>query len=158
MAWTFDRPGDCAQTFVITLRLDAIMTTANFKHVVQDLLRRVMLTLQSLGAERRCAVRLDRVADRLHFMGGRINLLRERMGGGGLDEPIDEDRALRDSLKELKEDIRAIRCQLFGMEQPGVSARLQRTFARLSRVAEETYASADKLQWEIDEHDGKFAG
>lgn len=134
------------------------MTTANIKHLLQDFLRRAELYLVSLGAERRCALRLDRVSERLRFMGSRINMLRERMAGDGMDEPIDEDRALRDSLKGLKQDIRAIRCQLFSMQGPGLSARLQRAFARLSKIAEETYASADKLQWEIDEHDGKFAG
>ena len=134
------------------------MTTANIKHLLQDLLRRAELYGASLGAERRCAVRLDRVAERLGSMGARINMLRERMDGDGMDEPIDEERMLRESLKALKEDIRAIRCQLFSMQRPGLSGRLQRAFSRLSKIAEETYSSADKLLWEIDEHDGKFAG
>ena len=133
------------------------MTTANNKHFMQDLLRRAELYLASLGAERRCAMRLDRIGERLRTMGARINLLRQRMEEGFVDEPVDEDRALRESLKGLKEDIRGIRCQLFSMQGPRLSARLQRAFANLSRIAEETYTVADKLQWEIDEHDGKFA-
>ena len=132
------------------------MTTANIKHLVQDLLRRWDLWLTSLGAERRCAMRLDLISDRLGAMGERINMLRDRMVGE-IDEPIDEDCTLRESLRVLKEDIRGIRCQLFSMDKPQLSARLKRAFSRLSKIAEDTYASADKLQWEIDEHDGKFA-
>jgi hypothetical protein len=136
------------------------MLTATIKHIIRDVLdvfRRAELLLLSLGAERRCAMRLDRVADRLLVMAGRINALRERIDGGDVDEAIDADGMLRDSLKGLKEDIRVIRCQLAGMRRPQLSARMQRAFARLNRVAEETYASADKLQWEIDEHDQRLA-
>lgn len=134
-----------------------IMSTAHIKNLVEEFFRRWDCWLTSLGAERRCAVRLDRIADRLQSMGVRINLLRERMEGE-IDEPIDEDRLLRESLKALKEDIREIRCQLFNMDKPQLSARLKRAFSRLGRIAEATYASADKLQWEIDEHDSRFAG
>lgn len=133
------------------------MTTANFKHLLHELQRRVELYLAALGAERRCALKLDRIGDRLLGMGSRINMLRERMQVGIVDEPVDDDGALRVSLKGLKEDIRGVRCQLFSMQGPGLSARLERAFARLNRIAEETYALADKLQWEIDEHDAKFA-
>jgi len=40
---------------------------------------------------------------------------------------------------------------------PQLSARLQRAFSRLGRVAEATYASADQLLWEIGEHDMRVA-
>ena len=130
-------------------------TIKHFIRDVQDVLRRAELFLLSLGAERRCAMRLDRVSDRLLCMGERINVLRARMDGE-VDEAIDADGMLRDSLKGLKEDIRGIRCQLAGMRRPQLSARMQRAFARLSKVAEDTYACADKLQWEIDEHDQRF--
>jgi hypothetical protein len=130
-------------------------TIKHFIRDVHDVLRRAELFLLSLGAERRCAMRLDRVSDRLLCMGERINVLRARMDGE-VDEAIDADGMLRDSLKGLKEDIRGIRCQLAGMRRPQLSARMQRAFARLSKVAEDTYACADKLQWEIDEHDQRF--
>lgn len=133
------------------------MTTANFKHLLHELFRRAELYMVSLGADRRCALKLDRIGDRLLGMGARIRQLRERMEDGFVDEPVDEDCALRESLRGLKEDIRAIRCQLFSMQGPGLSARMQRAFARLSGIAEETYALADKLQWEIEEHDARFA-
>ena len=137
------------------------MLAATIKHAIRDLrdvFRRAELFLQSLGAERRCALRLDRVADRLGQMGARINALRERIDAGEVNEAVDADGMLRDSLKGLKEDIRGIRCQLAGMRRPQLSARMQRAFSRLTEVAEATYASADKLQWEIDEHDQRFAG
>ena len=136
------------------------MLAATIKHVIRDVLdvfRRAELLLLSLGAERRCAMRLDRVADRLLVMAGRIDALRERIGGAGADEAVDGDGMVRDSLKGLKEDIRVIRCQLAGMRRPQLGARMQRAFARLSRVAEQTYASADKLQWEIEEHEQRLA-
>ena len=131
------------------------MSSANIKHFAHDLLRRWGSWLTALGAARRCAVRLDCISERLGAMGERINQLRERMEGD-IDEPIDEDWSLRASLKALKEDIRGIRCQLSGMDTPHLSARLKRAFSRLGKVAEETYAGADKLQWEIDEHDARF--
>jgi hypothetical protein len=122
----------------------------------QELARRVEAYLESAGAERRCAMRLDTVADRLAAMGGKINVLRMRMDEGGVEEAVDADFSLRDALKGLKEEIRSIRCQLVGCHAAHFSARLQRAFARLTRIAEETYASADKLQWEIAEHDRRF--
>ena len=122
---------------------------------VLDMLRRAEQALAALGAERRCALRLDRLGDRLREMDARINVLRSRMGEE-VGEALDTDHALRDALKGLKEDIREIRCQLAGMHSPQLGARLQRAFSRLARIAEETYSSADKLQWEVDEHDERF--
>ena len=124
--------------------------------IFQDAIRRVEEYLAALGAERRCAMRLDRVADRLAAMGGKIDTLRTRMNEGAADEAVDGDFKLRDALKGLKEDIRSIRCQLVGLHSSHLSARLKRAFARLTKVAEETYRSADQLQWEIAEHDQRF--
>lgn len=111
--------------------------------------RRRRNSLIALAAERRAAIRLDRLADRLAAMGYKIEMLRKRMDEG-LDEPLDADCSLRDSLKGLKEDIRSVRSQLYTVTGPGSSPRLQRAFNRLSAIAEKTYAAADKLQWEID--------
>ena len=130
-------------------------TIKNLFGNVLDVFRRAEQAFASLGAERRCALRLDRLGDRLNLMAGRINLLRSRMLEE-VGEAIDSDHALRDALKGLKEDIREIRCQLAGMQSPQLSGRLQRAFARLGQIAEQTYASADKLQWEIEEHDQRF--
>lgn len=114
--------------------------------------------LFAFGADRRCALKLDTVADRLQFMACRIDALRERMAANAMQEAMDADFVVRESLKGLKDDIRVIRCQLAAMEGPGLSARLQRAFQRLRKVAEETYASADRFQWEITDHDERFAG
>jgi hypothetical protein len=121
-----------------------------------EVMRRAQEFLATLGAERRCAMRLDRVADRLAAMGSRINGLRARMNEQILDEAIDADFMLRDALRGLKEDIRDIRCQLAGMRVAELSKRMQRAFMRLSKIAEETYSSADRLQWEIADHDQRF--
>ncbi len=130
-------------------------TIRNLLRDVHEVFRRAAQALASLGAERRCALRLDSLADRLHVMGERINLLRSRMLEE-VGEAIDCDYALRDALKGLKEDIREIRCQLAGMQSRRLSARLQRAFSRLGTVAEATYSCADKLQWEIEDHDQRF--
>lgn len=136
------------------------MLSATLKFLLRDLhgmLQRAENWLTALAAERRCALRLDRVADRLLGMGEKIDNLRAYMQEVRGDEPVDQDATLRGALKGLKEDIRDIRRQLSSMALPGLSARIQRAMQRLHQIAEETYASADKLQWEIAEHDGKFA-
>lgn len=123
---------------------------------VQASCRRTEEVLLAFGADRRCALKLDSVADRLLLMAGRIEALRVRMAAVGMQEAMDADCALRDSLKGLKDDIRVIGCQLASMDGPGLSARLQRAFQRLRKVAEETYAEADRFQWEITDHDARF--
>ena len=156
----FDWATERDQTFLIifAIRWDVIMLVATIRNLlrdVQEVFRRAAVPLASLGAERRCAMRLDSLADRLLVMAERINLLRSRMLEE-VGEAVDGDHALRDALKGLKEDIREIRCQLAGMRSPRLSARLQRAFTRLGTVAEETYSCADKLQWEIEDHDRRF--
>jgi hypothetical protein len=115
--------------------------------------RRLQESLAALGAQRRCAVRLDAVADRLLSMAARIERLHAHMNSGHISERMAADGSLRGSLKSHKEDIREIRCQLAGLQGPVNCARLLRAFARLSKVAEDTYAAADQLQWQIDEHE-----
>lgn len=122
---------------------------------VQEVFQRAQTMLASLGAQRRCALRLDRLGDRLRVMDERINVLRSCMTQE-VGEAVDGNHALRDALKGLKEDIREIRCQLASMQSPQLGGRLLRAFSRLGTIAENTYSSADKLQWEIDEHDQRF--
>jgi hypothetical protein len=109
--------------------------------------------LAALGAERRCAQRLDRLADRLLGMGESIDALRQRLHQQPLDAQLDADQSLRNGLKALKEEIREARCQLSCLQGADLPARQQRAYRRLSTIAEATYAAADKLQWEIDDHD-----
>ncbi|MDM5181271.1 hypothetical protein PO883_29235 [Massilia sp. DJPM01] len=120
---------------------------------VSQIARRGRNSLLSLAQERRTALRLDRLADRLAGMGVKIDILRKRMNEGRLDEPLDADASLREALRGLKEDIRTVRCQLSALSGPRSSPRLQRAFARLAAIAEKTYAAADKLQWEIEAHE-----
>ncbi|RSZ57084.1 hypothetical protein HF313_10710 [Massilia atriviolacea] len=116
---------------------------------VSQIARHGRNSLIALAAERRAAMRLDRLADRLAGMGYKIELLRKRMEQG-LDDALDADATLREGLRGLKDDIRTVRSQLVSLSGPGSSPRLQRAFNRLSAIAEKTYAAADKLQWEID--------
>ena len=135
------------------------MLSATFKQVLRELtewVRRAEDSLLALGAERRCARRLDHLAGRLHEMGGKIDGLRTRLAGNRIEEPVDADFSLREALKGLKEDIREIRLQLAAMQRDYRSARLQRAFMHLGATAEQTYARADKLQWEIAAHDERW--
>jgi hypothetical protein len=132
------------------------MISATVKLLFREISHAVQRGRNSLAAmaeERRSALRLERLADRLEGMGSKIDLLRKRMDEGRLDEPVDADASLREALRGLKEDIRTVRCQLAVLRGPRIAPRLQRAFNRLAAIAEETYASADKLQWEIDAHD-----
>ena len=124
---------------------------------VGDVFQRMEQALLALGAERRCAQRLDRLGGRLAGMGARIDVLRSRISGNQIREAVDADWSLRDMLKGLKEDIREIRLQLAAMQREYRSARLQRAFQQLGKVAQETYAKADKLLWEISAHDERYA-
>ena len=123
---------------------------------VKILLRDVVLfflrfeeMLIALGAERRCAQRLDRMADRLLGLGARIDALRARMRHASTGAAMDADPSLRDALGSLKQEIREVRRQLASLDGAGLPPRLRRAFLRLSAIAEETYAGADRLQWEI---------
>ncbi|GEM_PF-2554955 len=132
------------------------MLNLNIKFIVGTLFdgrRRFHDMLVAMGAQRRCAQRLDAVGDRLLGMGTKINRLRAHISSGTVGQALDTDGNLRGSLKSLKEDIREIRCQLAALQTPLANARLARAFARLSKIAEDTYAAADKLQWEIDEYE-----
>lgn len=119
--------------------------------------RRVQESLASIGAHRRSAQRLDALSDRLLQMSGKIDRLRAHIAGAGASKRIDADGSLRTFLKELKRDIREIRCQLASWRGAGSNARLLRAVSRLTAIAESTYALADKLQWEIDEHERMLA-
>lgn len=136
------------------------MFNTAFKSIFRDLyclVRRVEDALAEIGAERRCAQRLDRLSDRLTGMGSKIDGLRARMQEISVNVPMDEDFSLRGSLKSLKQDIRDIRCQVASLHGANLPPRLQRALIRLSGIAEATYVRADKLQWEIDERASRLA-
>ena len=132
------------------------MLSATIKVLLHDVRRlgqRIEEALLALRSERRCAQRLDALATRLMDMDGKIADLRAHMHANWLGTALDADLSLRDSLKELKYEIREIRCQLACLHGPDRPARIERALRRLAAIAEEAYASADKLQWEVDDHD-----
>ena len=117
-----------------------------------DAWRRFQESLAPVGAQRRSAQRLDALGDRLLQMSGKIERLRTQLGAG-MGRPMDRDGSLRGFLRELKQDIREIRCHLANSHAGRTNPRMMRAVARLIHIAENTYALADKLQWEIDEHE-----
>ena len=137
------------------------MLSTSIKLLCRDvfvLFQRAEEMLIALGVERRCARRLDHMADGLLSMGTKISLLRDGLHPQLAGAAIDGDLSLRASLTGIKHDIRAIRCQVAALDGAGLPSRLQRAFRRLSAIAEETYAAADKLQWDIDERDRRPHG
>ena len=127
-------------------------TLKSLFHGLFPIFQRVQDMLAALGAERRCAQRLDHLADRLLGMGKSIDALRQHLDRQRPDAELDADFSLRNDLRAFKEEIREARCQLSCLQGAELPARLQRAYHRLSKIAETTYAAADKLQWEIGEY------
>jgi hypothetical protein len=115
----------------------------------------------SILVERRCAKRMEAFAVRLLSMRAKINLLLSHIRDGNVQEEIDADFGLRTALKEVKEDIRELRCQVVAWQTSQryvhVAMRLKVALATLEKIAEETCSAADQLQWEIAERDADFA-
>lgn len=107
--------------------------------------------------ETRHVRRLERVAGNLQAMHAKITLFEKRILEGCYREEIDGDDSIRAMLRGLKEDIRAVRLDLSAMQEMNRrglhGARLERALLALRKVAEETYRAADRLLWEIDQHD-----
>lgn len=108
----------------------------------------------------RCARRMEMLAVRLAAMSRKIAAFEAGLLNGTFREAVDADFAIREMLKGLKEDIRHIRCEMATVPTSARSgyggARLRDAMARLRTVAEETYVAADRLLWEIGEHDIKY--
>jgi hypothetical protein len=107
--------------------------------------------------ETRCAIRMESIAGRLRGMQDRIAKFEKYIHDGTFREAIDEDHSIRKMLQGLKEDIRTVRLEVAAMRgkhrpRPGGS-RLGRALEALNRIAEETYLAADRLLWEIEQHD-----
>jgi hypothetical protein len=116
----------------------------------------LLLSVLPFVVHARCARRMEALATRLQMMRGKIERFEAHVLGGCFEELVDADRTIRAMLLGLKDDIRHIRCELAGLPKlppgPG-AARLDSALAQLHRIAEETYCAADRLIWEIDEHD-----
>lgn len=135
------------------------MLTLTIKLIIGSFLelrRRFGIVLMAATAERHGARKLDAMGDRLLRLHGKIERMREHMQQEGVAAPYDRDRSLRASLAGFKEDVGFIRCQLVQMQAGGSTARLDRAFDRVGQIAARAYAAADKLQWEIDDHDSQL--
>lgn len=111
--------------------------------------------------ELRCARRIDALSRRLAGMQAKIAALSNHLQAGRLEGPVDANHSLRRMLAELKDDLNCIRRDLalwHAKECRGrTGAVLAAAIAQLNRTAADTYAAADQLGWEIEEHDGKCA-
>lgn len=108
----------------------------------------------------RCARRMESLTVRLSSMRRKISVFEASLTAGAFKEAVDADFTIRAMLKGLKEDIRHIRCEMAAVPMasragPG-GRRLSAAIAQLHAVAEETYAAADRLLWEIGEHDMRY--
>lgn len=148
------------------------MTTVSLKQLlafVAQALRRSRLVARvgrrllprGVLVEFRCARRIHAVARRLHGMQGKIAALSGHLQAGRIEGPVDADRNLRRMLAELKDDLNSIRrdLALWHAKECGgrTGATLAEAIAQLNRIAADTYAAADRLGMEIDDHDGRFA-
>lgn len=108
----------------------------------------------------RCARRMESLAVRLASMRRKINAFEASLASGAFREAVDADFTIREMLKGLKEDIRHIRCEMAAVPMASRTGfggqRLGSAIAHLHAVAEETYVAADRLLWEIGEHDLKY--
>jgi hypothetical protein len=118
----------------------------------------LLASLPAVVVETRCAIRMEGLANRLGRMHDKIMSFESHIHQGHFTDEIDADRSIRDMLRGLKQDIRTVRCEVASLEpvrREGYGAlRLRAALARLHRVAEQTYAAADRLLWEIAQHDG----
>ena len=139
----------CAAMTMLTLTIKLIIGS------FLDLRQRLESLLLSAAAQRRSARKLDALGDRLLRLHGKIERMREHVQQERVNKPYDHDRSLRAMLAGFKEDVGFIRCQLVQMQAGGSTPRLDRAFDRLGQIASRAYAAADKLQWEIDDHDSQ---
>ena len=108
----------------------------------------------------RCARRIESLTARLTAMGRKITTFEASLTAGAFREAVDADRSIRVMLNGLKEDIRNIRCEMSAVPLEscvGVGGdRLGAAIAQLQAVAHDTYLAADRLLWEIEEHDLRY--
>jgi hypothetical protein len=148
------------------------MLTANLKQIFVQAFHTVrrsktlqywrrVLSPSALVVEVRCARRIDALSKRLAGMRAKIAALSAHLLSGRMDKAIDADASLRRMLAELKHDLNVIRRDLaiwHARECRGrTGARLAASIAQLNRIAADTYAAADRLEWEIEAHDSGYA-
>ena len=111
----------------------------------------------SLLVQWRCAKRIDAMTHRLVRMRAKIRALSGHLMSGALKDALDPDGTLAQMLGDLKEETRTLRYQLAQWHvkecKGRAGVRLKASMLVLNRIAAETYAAADRLAWEIAEHD-----
>ena len=111
----------------------------------------------SLLVQWRCAKRIDAMTHRLLRMRAKIRALSGHLMSGALKDALDPDGTLATMLGDLKEETRTLRYQLAQWHvrecRGKAGVRLRASMLVLNRIAAETYAAADRLAWEIVEHD-----
>lgn len=108
----------------------------------------------------RCARRIESLSARLTAMGRKITSFEASLVAGAFREAVDADFTIRTMLKGLKEDIRSIRCEMSAVPLESCAGlggqRLGAAIEQLQAVAQHTYLAADRLLWEIEEHDLRY--
>lgn len=116
----------------------------------------------SLLVQWRCARRIDAMTHRLLRMRAKIRALSGHVMSGALRGALDPDGTLAVMLGDLKEETRTLRYQLAQWHEKEcrgrAGMRLKASMRVLNRIAAETYAAADRLAWEIVEHDARLPG
>ena len=111
----------------------------------------------ALMVQWRCARRIDAMTHRLLRMRAKIRALSGHVLSGALKDALDPDGTLATMLADLKEETRTLRYQLAQWHvkecKGRAGMRLKASMLVLNRIAAETYAAADRLAWEIVEHD-----
>jgi hypothetical protein len=119
------------------------------------------LSPTGLFVELRCARRIDALSTRLLSMQGKIGRMSAHVLSGTEPDAVDKDHSLRRMLAELKDDLNSIRRDLATWHARECRGRtgvvLAAAIARLNRVAADTYLAADRLEWELDEHDRRVS-
>ncbi|WP_332847912.1 hypothetical protein [Massilia sp. S19_KUP03_FR1] len=116
----------------------------------------------SLLVQWRCARRIDAMTHRLLCMRAKIRALSGHLMSGALRGALDPDGTLALMLADLKEETRTLRYQLAQWHvkecKGRAGMRLKASMLVLNRIAAETYAAADRLAWDILEHDARLPG
>ncbi len=110
--------------------------------------------------EFRCARRIEALTRRLAGMQRKIANMSAHVLSGSTRGAVDADRSLRRMLAELKADLNGVRRDLATWHTRECRGRtgmvLAAAIERLNRIAADTYMAADRLGFEIEEHDRRY--
>ena len=112
--------------------------------------------LPPIIVETRCARKVEALALRLTRMGGKIESLRAHVRAASYPDAVDSDTGFRVLLAELKQDMRALRCEVVTWQSERAviaSMRLQVALATIASISERVFTLADQLLWELAERD-----